>query len=112
MPGCIAIVAGAGAGTAVAYSAGRLSTEVPAGLDRTEKATRTAVGQLEFARISESSDATGAEFICRTSSDKRVKIELSREGDGITKIDIRVGFFGDEPVSLGALEKIKSNLGI
>ena len=111
MSGCIAIIAGAGAGTAVAYSAGKLSTEVPADLERTEKATRASISQLGFSQISESSDALEAVFVCRTSADKRVRIELGREGDGITKVKIRVGILGDEPVSLGTLEKIKANLG-
>ena len=112
MPGCIAIVAGAGAGTAVAYSAGKLSTEVPANLEKTEKATRTSIRQLGFAPINENLDALGAVFVCRTSTDKRVRIELGREGDGITKVEIRVGFLGDAAVSLGALEKIRANLDL
>jgi hypothetical protein len=112
-PGCIAIVAGAaGAGTAVAYSAGKLSTELPASLDKTVKAAHEAVRQLGFAPISEHQDSLEAAIFCRTSADKGVRIELGRVGDGITKVEIRVGFFGDESVSLGILDKVKVNLGL
>ena len=113
MPGCVAVVAGAaGAGSAVAYTTGELDAELPAGLGKTQNATREAVQGLGFALVSEKADALGAVFICRTALDKRVRIELARVGDGITKVEIRVGVFGDETVSLGTLEKIRGNLGL
>lgn len=113
MPGCVAIVAGAaGAGSAVAYSTGELDTEVPRSLEKAQNATREAVHGLGFALVSEKADALGAVFICRTALDKRVRIELGRVGDGITKVEIRVGVFGDERVSLGILEKIRGGLGL
>ncbi len=113
MPGCVAIVAGAaGAGSAVAYSTGELATEVPRSLEKTQDATREAVHGLGFALVSEKADALGAVFICRTALDKRVRIELGRVADGITKVEIRVGVFGDERVSLGILEKIRGGLGL
>ena len=113
MPGCIAVVAGAaGAGSAVAYTTGKMTAEVPTSLERTEKATREAIRQLGFAQVSEKADALNAVFICRTALDKRVRIELGRVGDGITRVEIRVGVFGDEPVSQSVLERIKSDLGV
>jgi len=110
-PGCIAVIAGTGAGAAVAFSLGRLETVVPAELGRTQKAAADAIGQLQFAKISEKSDALGAVFIARTSEDKRIRIELSKETDKVTRIWIRVGVFGDESVSLAILDKIRSDLG-
>ena len=113
MPGCIAVVAGAaGAGSAVAYTTGELDAELPAGLEKTRGATREAIHGLGFALVSERADSLSAVFICRTAVDKRVRIELERVGDGITKVEIRVGVFGDETVSLGTLEKIRGNLGL
>jgi len=110
-PGCIAVLAGTGAGAAVAYSMGRLDTVASADLARTERATDAAIAQLQFFKISEKSDALDAVFIARTSEDKRVRIELSKEGDQVTRIWIRVGVFGDEAVSLAILEKIRAGLG-
>jgi hypothetical protein len=111
-PGCVAVIAGTGAGAAVAYSMGRLDTVVSADLVRTEKATDAALAQLQFSKISEKSDALVAVFIARTSEDKRIRIELSKEGDQVTRIWIRVGVFGDEAVSLAILDKIRAGLGI
>jgi hypothetical protein len=110
-PGCVAVIAGTGAGAAVAFSLGRLDAVVPADLGRTHKASVDAISQLQFARVSEKSDALGAVLIARTSGDKRIRIELSKETDQVTRIWIRVGVFGDEAVSLAILDRIKSNLG-
>jgi len=112
MPGCVAVIAGTGAGAAVAYSLGRLDTAVSADLARTDKATGDAIAQLQFSKISEKSDALNAVFIARTAEDKKIRIELTKEGDQVTQIQMRVGVFGDEAVSLSILEKIKGNLGI
>jgi hypothetical protein len=111
-PGCVAILAGTGAGAAVAYSAGRLKTDLSAELVRTEDASRKAIGDLKFASISESSDALSAVFIARTAEDTKVKIELTKVGDNVTKVEIRVGLFGNEATSLATLDRIKANLGI
>lgn len=111
-PGCIAVVAGTGAGAVVAYSRGRLDTILSADLGRTEKAADAAIAQLQFAKISEKSDALESVFIARTAMDTKVRIELSKEGEQVTRVIIRVGIFGNESVSLAILDKIKANLGV
>lgn len=108
--GCVAVVAGAGAGAAVAYVRGDLDTTLETGLDKGVDAVNGAISQLKFAKVSEKKDALEAIVIARNAADKRIEIRLEHQGARLTKLKIRVGVFGDEALSLAILEKIKSNL--
>lgn len=109
LSGCILAAAGAGAG-AVAYVRGELETNLDADYDRAVEATRGALADLEFARVSENKDALKAVLIFRTAMDKRVEVSLTNSAKKLTNIKIRVGVFGDEQVSLSVLNKIKARL--
>ena len=107
--GCLLLAAGAGAGT-VAYVRGELTASLGNELGAVAKATGRAVEQLKFAKISEREDALSAKFTTRTAQDKKIEIELTKVGEKLTKVQIRVGGFGDETVAMSVLEKIKANL--
>ena len=107
--GCLLLAAGAGAGT-VAYVRGELTASLGSELGAVAKATGRAVEQLKFAKISEREDALSAKFTTRTAQDKKIDIELTKVGEKLTKVQIRVGVFGDETVAMSVLEKIKANL--
>jgi hypothetical protein len=109
LSGCILAAAGAGAG-AVAYVRGELSANVDSDYDRAVDATRGALADLEFARVSENKDALKAVFISRTALDKRVEVTVTNSAKKLTNIKIRVGVFGDEQISLSVLNKIKARL--
>lgn len=108
--GCMVVAAGAGAGAAVAYVRGQLEATVSADLDTTADATNQAIEQLKFAKVSERRDALEDTFIVRNAADKKIEIHLENVGRNLTKVEIRVGIFGDEPLSISILERIKSNL--
>ena len=107
--GCVVAAVGAGAG-AVAYIRGELEATLDSSLNVAVKATNRAIGQLEFAKVSEKKDALSANLIARTAQDKKIEIDLIKVGDQVTKVKIRVGVFGDEAVSMAILEKIKAAL--
>lgn len=109
LPGCIAVAAGAGAGV-VAYVRGDLETTVAKDYNAVVDATREAIKELEFAKISDNKDAFAAILVARTAVDKKVEISLTNKGKGLAGIKIRVGVFGDEQLSLAILEKIKAGL--
>ncbi len=48
--------------------------------------------------------------MARTAGDKKIKIVVDRVGDTVTNVNIRVGVFGDERISLALLDKIKADL--
>jgi len=107
--GCIAAAAGAGA-AGVAYVMGDLTANLDASLDRSYRAAQQAVEQLEFTKVSESKDALIAVIKVHNAVNKKIKITLEHVGDNLTKVTIRVDTFGDQPLSLAILDKIKSNL--
>ncbi len=104
------VVAGAGAGAAVAYVRGDLDANLSANLERSSKAVNRAVEALQFAKVSENKDALQAIFVARNAADKKIEIRLETAGDSLTKIKIRVGVFGDEALSLAILDKVKAAL--
>lgn len=109
LSGCILVAAGAGAG-AVAYVRGDLEANLDAHYDKVVEATRKAVADLEFARISESEDSAKAVLVSRTAMDKKVEVTINNSANKLTNIKIRVGVFGDEQVSRAVLAKIKAGL--
>ncbi len=109
LSGCILAAAGAGAG-AVAYVRGELEANVDKDYNSVLNATREAIKDLEFAKVSENKDALKAVLVARTALDKKIEITVSNPGKSLTNIKIRVGVFGDEQLSLTILEKIKARL--
>ncbi|GAB1487835.1 hypothetical protein MASR2M8_02760 [Opitutaceae bacterium] len=108
--GCLVVAAGAaGAGT-VAYIRGGLEASLSGSHAAVIAATNKAVSDLKFARISESQDALTATIIARTADDKKIEIKVVRVSDTLSKVEIRVGIFGDEFVSISILDRIKANL--
>lgn len=110
MSGCLVVAAGAaGAGT-VAYIRGELDATVSASLDRMDVAANAALQELQFVKVNESRDALAADITARTALDKKISIRLTKTGDTMTRIQIRVGLFGDETVSRTLLDQIRDNL--
>jgi hypothetical protein len=109
LTGCGLVAAGTGAGV-VAYIEGTLEVNIGTDYSKVVTATQTAVKELEFTKVSEKKDALKAEFISRTALDKKVEINLIKAGDRVTKIQIHVGFIGDQDMSLAILDKIKRGL--
>jgi hypothetical protein len=111
--GCVVAAVGAagaaGAGT-VAFIRGELEATVSSSFETVIPAASKAVGQLGFSKIRETKDALAAEIIARTALDKKVDIKLNKETDQLTRISIRIGFFGDEVKSRAILDQIKQNL--
>jgi hypothetical protein len=108
--GCFLVAAGAaGAGT-VAYVRGELDSPIDAGYDSTIRAADRAIEQLQFAKVGETKDGISDTIKARTGGDKKVEIIVTRIGDSLSKVQIRIGFFGDEFISRTILDKIKADL--
>lgn len=108
--GCVAVAAGAGAGAAVAWVRGELQTNLSTDFESAVRATNRAITQLQLAKISEKKDALNAVITARNAADKKIEIRLANSARNLTKVQIRVGVFGDEPLSIAILEKIKDSL--
>ena len=111
--GCFLVAVGAAAGAgagAVAYVKGDLTATLAHHVDHVTNATERALDQMQLVKVNESHDQFSASITARTSDDKKVEIKLTQNSDETTKIDIRVGTFGDESLSRAILEKIKGDL--
>ena len=110
MQGCFAAVVGAGAAGTVAYVRGDLEAVEPYDVATVYTATKKAISQLGYVATKDAKDATAAEIIVRDAQDKKITIKLSSTTEGVTKLSIRVGVFGDETRSTLIYRKIEDNL--
>ncbi|MCJ7692344.1 MAG: DUF3568 domain-containing protein [Sedimentisphaerales bacterium] len=108
--GCVVAAVGAGAAGTVAYVRGDLETVETAGLETLYKASLVALDELELAVIQKAKDAMTAEIISRDVEDKKIRIKLNSTAEGMTKLSIRIGMFGDETKSRLIYEAIKKEL--
>ena len=111
--GCILVAAGAAGAAAagtVAYVRGQLTASLGNDYDGVVRAANRAIEQMKFAKISDKTDALTANLTARTAQDKKIEIVVTKVGAALTKVEIRVGVFGDETVSMTILDKIKANL--
>lgn len=109
-PGCLIVAAGAAGASTVAYVRGDLMAPLDADYESAVKASRRALDKLEFKIIDEKRDALAADFVARTALDKKVQVRVTKQGEKVTQIRIRVGVFGDEALSMTVLNEIKQRL--
>lgn len=109
--GCLLVAAGAVAGAgAVVYVRGELQASLDNGYESVKKAANHAVDQLQFKKISESNDALKDVLVARTADNTKVEITIIKVSEVLTKVNIRVGVFGDQALSMTVLEKIRAGL--
>ena len=111
--GCFLVAVGAagaaGAGT-VAYVRGELDATLDSPYEAVVGAANDSLGQLQFAKVSESKDAFTADLLARTAEDTKIELKIVRKADRLTSVAIRIGVFGDEAKSRAILDQIKTNL--
>jgi hypothetical protein len=118
--GCLWVAAGAAAGGAAgyAYYRGKNCHSFPAGFEDSWAATRTALCDLGMPILKEERDQGCGTIKTQTSDGDRVKIDLevipSRiPAEGMmTRICVRVGTFGDHPVSERVLYQVGAHLTV
>ncbi len=113
--GCAVLLVGggavAGAGM-VAYAKGELTAAETADLDRVWAAAQGAMDDLDFVIQSRLTTAGSAKLIARGAGSQRVTVTVERRVGSLTDITVRVGYFGDEPLSRLILQKIRRRLDL
>ena len=108
--GCL-LFAGAAAGVAgVFYDKGDLTGYVDADVRRTTAATKLAMGDMGFPVITSYSDTEEGKVEARVGSDNKAVVHVNRKSDTVSKINIRIGTFGDESLSRQILAKTEQRL--
>jgi len=108
--GCLIVAAGAVAAGTVVYIRGELRASLANPYDDVVAASSRAVEKLQFRKISQEGDALKTVLVARTGTDKKIEITVKRVTDAVTKVEIRVGVFGDEALSRAIFDKIKQSL--
>ena len=111
--GCWIIVVGAAAGAGaatVAYVDGNLVVTYANSYDSVVAAANSAVTDLGFAKPEERKDQLSDTLNTHSMTGDSVKIVITKTSDAVTKVDIRVGTFGDEQLSRSINDKIKAHL--
>jgi hypothetical protein len=109
LSGCVVVAAGAGAGT-VAYAKGKMTVAEQAEYPRAWRAALKGTRDAGLSIINSSDYGNHGLIVARTGEDKRVTIKVDRLNAQKTQIEIRVGNFGDQDLSLLIYNRIKANL--
>jgi hypothetical protein len=107
--GCAVALVGAGAGT-VAYIKGSLEAVLEDDVDAVYEASIKALDQLEIAPSEKQKDALAARIVATNAQYRKITIKLKAAENDLTKISIKIGFFGDRSQSQAIYDKIKENL--
>lgn len=112
-PGCATtapFVDPIGGGSAFSFSTGRGLQDFPSSLSAVAPATAAAMDDLKMGEIHQSQDGTVVRIEARTEDARPVTATL-RFRRGATQVGVRVGRFGDEPLSRALLERVGVRLG-
>lgn len=110
LSGCLAVVAAGAAAGGVAYAKGDLEADVAATPPQAVEATRNALTQMGLAQIYAAATSLDGKVTARTANDRSVTVKVTGQGKQTSRLSIRVGVFGDEPLSREIYDKIKANL--
>jgi hypothetical protein len=110
--GCVFLAIGgaaaAGAGT-VAYLKGELTSTEDVSLESAYFAFGKALSDLEYPITDQAKNSHSAYVKALSAADKSIKVNLEKVAHDVTKVDIRVGVFGNEDISRLLLDKARAN---
>ena len=109
--GCIAILAGAAAGTGTAaWLSGKLSQEVNASFEGSLKATKSALRSLRLNVTKETVKEDLAQVMSNYTDGKTIWIDINRVSRVTSRIEVRVGVAGDKEAADKILDRIRRYL--
>ena len=111
--GCVLLAVGAGAGIGAgtyAYVKGALEAAYPASYQETWSATLAALDALELRKMSASKDAIGGQIQAARADGTSIKIKVTPITASSTLVKIRVGMFGNRPISEMISSEIENRL--
>lgn len=110
--GCVAALAAGAAGGAggYAWASGKLSFTTPHNIGESHEAAVSALGGLGIRITGDTTDKLAGRIKAVTATNEEVTIDLEPQALRITKIDIRVGFWGNKTQSTMIANAIKKRL--
>ena len=108
--GCVAAVAAAGGAGGYAWSRGKLSFTEPHDITSCHDATVSALTALDIKVTGDTTDQLTGRIKGETATGDDLTIDLESQSIRVTKIDVRVGFWGNETQARMIADKIKTRL--
>ena len=90
--------------------AGTVSGVVTAEPERVTAAARQTVEDLKFNSIFSEVSVVDGVVTARTARDNKVDIDIKKEGEGVSRVHIRIGEWGDESLSMQILDSIRQKV--
>jgi hypothetical protein len=110
LSGCgVLILGGAAAGT-VGYVSGDLKATLEGRFEKVVEATDRAISDNSITQKSKDETQHSVVYELRTLQDDKVALTITRASTDLTNVIIRVGVFGDEPLSRHILTEIENRL--
>ena len=110
LSGCgVLILGGAAAGT-VGYISGDLKATLAGQFQDVVAATDSAISENSITQVSKEEASHNVVYELRTPQDDKIELTVTRASRDLTNVTIRVGVFGDEPLSRRILNEIETRL--
>jgi hypothetical protein len=110
LSGCVAVVAGGAAAVGTSYALGDLTVPVLESPEELQEAIKRGGRDQGLQYIKGAGDETSGEYIFRNAEDRKVTVSYRRKSPVYLEMSIRVGTFGDEPISISLKEAIEKHL--
>jgi hypothetical protein len=95
----------------VKNSFGTLDDTMAASPQEITAAAAEVLKEMELIIVTNNATDLDGRVIARTAQDDRVKVDVERVNDEVSKVAIRVGTWGDEGMSMTIRERIRGKLG-
>jgi hypothetical protein len=105
----VLILGGAAAGT-VGYVSGDLKATLEGSFEKVVEATDRAIGENAITQVAKEENQHNVVYQLRTIQQDTITLTITRTSRDLTVVAIRVGVFGDEPLSRHILTEIESRL--
>ena len=110
LSGCgVLILGGAAAGT-VGYVSGDLKATLDGSFQDVVEAADRAISENTISQIAKNEEPHSVAYELRTLQDDKIQLTITRAATKLTNVTIRVGVFGDEPLSRHILGEIENRL--
>jgi hypothetical protein len=108
--GCLIAAAAGAAGGTIAYVKGDLEGAVDGSVGQTVAAAKAAFEEMGMPVLSSYVAGSEGEVHARVGSDNKAKVKVTMLGEKSSKVNVRVGTFGDESLSREIYDKIKAKV--
>ena len=110
LAGCV-LFAGAAAGAgSYAWVSGKLTFTTPHDVARSHEATLAAFKKLDIVVVKDETSELGSKMEGTTKTGETVTVDLEPQAASVTKIDVRVGFFGNHDKETEVADNIRKHL--